>query len=81
MKVVVTGTDARLGERLRAAGFDVVESPLIRIEPVGGAATAPRNTHRLIITSRHAAKHVFERLEGADPQGCGDRAWDGRRAS
>lgn len=68
MKVVVTGTDARLGERLRAAGFDVVESPLIRIEPVGGAVIRAEEYDWLIITSRHAAKHVFERLEGPIPK-------------
>ena len=57
MKVVVTGTDARLGERLRAAGFHVVESPLIRIEPVGGAVIRAEEYDWLILTSRHGAEH------------------------
>jgi uroporphyrinogen III methyltransferase / synthase len=68
MKVVVTGTDARLGERLRAAGFDIVESPLIRIEPVGGAVIRAEGYDWLILTSRHGAEHVFERLEGPIPK-------------
>jgi uroporphyrinogen III methyltransferase / synthase len=68
MKVVVTGTDSRLDERLRAAGFGVVESPLIRIEPVGGAVIRAEGYDWLILTSRHGAKHVFERLEGPIPK-------------
>src|SRR5512132_1783265 len=36
VKVAVTGTDKRLAERLRAAGFDVIEAPLIRIEEIDG---------------------------------------------
>jgi uroporphyrinogen III methyltransferase/synthase len=68
MKVVVTGTDARLAERLRAEGFDVTESPLIRIEPVGGPAIRAEGYDWLILTSRHGVEHLFERLEGPIPK-------------
>jgi uroporphyrinogen-III synthase len=68
MRVLVTGTDVRLGERLRAAGFDIVESPLIRIEPVGGAVIRAEGYDWLILTSRHGAEHLFERLEGPIPK-------------
>ena len=68
MKVVVTGTDTRLAERLRAEGLDVVERPLIRIEPVGGPAIRAEGYDWLVLTSRHGVEHLFERVEGPIPK-------------
>jgi uroporphyrinogen III methyltransferase / synthase len=68
MKVVVTGTDARLAERLQAAGFDVVECPLIRVEPLDGPAIHAQGYDWLVLTSRHGVEHLFDRLEGAVPK-------------
>jgi uroporphyrinogen III methyltransferase/synthase len=68
VKVVVTGTDARLGERLRTEGFVVVESPLIRIEPLDGPPVEAEGYDWLVLTSRYGVEHLFERIEGAVPK-------------
>lgn len=68
MKVVVTGTDARLGERLRAEGFEVVECPLIRIEPLDGPPVRAGDYDWLVLTSRHGVEYLLRRLEGPLPR-------------
>ena len=68
MRIVVTGTDARLGERLRAEGFEVLEWPLIAIEPVSGPTLQADAYDWVVLTSRHAVEQLFERLEGAPPR-------------
>jgi uroporphyrinogen III methyltransferase / synthase len=68
VKVVVTGTDRRLGERLQAEGFEVVECPLIRIEPLAGDAIRAEEYDWLVLTSRHGVEHLLERLEGSVPK-------------
>jgi uroporphyrinogen-III synthase len=56
-----------LAERLRAAGLDVVECPLIRIEPLEGLPISVDGYDWLVLTSRVAAELVFGRLEGVVP--------------
>jgi uroporphyrinogen III methyltransferase / synthase len=68
VRVVVTGTDHRLGERLGAAGFEVVECPLIRIEPLGGPPVSAGDYDWLVLTSRHGVEQLFRRLEGPLPR-------------
>ncbi|HYY33698.1 MAG TPA: uroporphyrinogen-III synthase [Gaiellaceae bacterium] len=68
MKVAVTGTDARLAVRLRDAGLDVVEAPLIRIEPIEGPPIRADGYDWVILTSRNAVDELFRRLEGPLPQ-------------
>jgi uroporphyrinogen III methyltransferase/synthase len=68
VRVVVTGTDPRLGERLRAEGFEVVECPLIRIEPLDGPPVRAGDYDWLVLTSRHGAEHLLRRIEGPIPR-------------
>jgi uroporphyrinogen III methyltransferase / synthase len=68
VRIVVTGTEARLGERLRAEGFEVVEWPLVAIEPVSGPILQADAYDWVVLTSRHAVEQLFERLEGAPPR-------------
>ena len=68
MRIVVTGTDPRLGERLRAEGFEVVECRLIRIEPLGGPPVRACNYDWLVLTSRHGVEHLLRRVEGPLPR-------------
>ena len=68
MKVVVTGTDPRLGERLRVEGFEVVECPLIRIEPLDGPPVQAGDYDWLVLTSRHGVEQLWRRLEGPLPR-------------
>ena len=64
MKVAVTGTDSRLAERLRAAGFDVVEAPLIRIEEIEGPPIEAESYDWILVTSRNAVEPLLRRLAG-----------------
>jgi uroporphyrinogen III methyltransferase / synthase len=68
VRIVVTGTDPRLGERLRAEGFEVVECPLIRIEPLDGPPVQAGDYDWLVLTSRHGVEQLWRRLEGPLPQ-------------
>jgi uroporphyrinogen III methyltransferase / synthase len=68
MKVVVTGTDPRLAERLRAEGFTVVECPLIRIEPVDGPPVLAAEYDWVVLTSRNAVELLLRRLDGSLPR-------------
>ena len=68
MRIVVTGTDPRLGDRLRAEGFEVVECRLIRIEPLGGPPVRACNYDWLVLTSRHGVEHLLRRVEGPLPR-------------
>ena len=70
VRVVLTrarGGNDELAERLRASGLDVVECPLIRIEPLEGPPVSTSGYDWLVLTSRVAAELVFERLEGPLP--------------
>lgn len=68
MNVVVTDTDSRLGAQLRAEGFEVVECPLIRIEPLDGPSVRAGDYDWLVLTSRHGVEQLFRRLEGPLPR-------------
>jgi uroporphyrinogen-III synthase len=64
VKVAVTGTDDRLADRLRAAGFDVVEAPLIRIEEIDGPPIDGERYDWILVTSRNAVGPLLRRLSG-----------------
>jgi uroporphyrinogen III methyltransferase / synthase len=68
VKIVVTGTERRLAERLRADGFEVAEWPLVAIEPVGGPTLQADAYDWVVLTSRHAVEQLFDRLEGTPPR-------------
>jgi uroporphyrinogen III methyltransferase / synthase len=70
VRVVLTrarGGNDELAERLRASGLDVVECPLIRIEPLEGPAVSASGYDWLVLTSRIAAELLFARLDGRLP--------------
>jgi uroporphyrinogen III methyltransferase / synthase len=64
MRVAVTGTDPRVAERLRAAGFEVVERPLIRIETIDGPPIDAERYDWIVVTSRNAVRPLVTRLRG-----------------
>jgi len=64
VKVAVTGTDARLGERLQEAGFEVVSAPLIRIEEIDGPPIDGEHYDWVLVTSRNAVAPLLSRLTG-----------------
>lgn len=69
MKVALTGTRAEpFSEPLRAEGFEVVHSPLIRIEPFEGPPVRVADYDWLVLTSRNAVECLFHRLEGDLPR-------------
>ena len=71
VRVVLTrarGGNEELARRLRASGLELVECPLIRIEPIDGPPVATTGYDWLVLTSRVAAELVFARLEGSLPQ-------------
>jgi uroporphyrinogen III methyltransferase/synthase len=68
VKVIVTGTDGRVAKRLRAGGIEVVECPLVRIEPLDGPPVRAENYDWVVLTSRKAVEQLFRRLEGGLPR-------------
>jgi uroporphyrinogen-III synthase len=68
MRVVVTGTDGRLAERLRREGFAVEESPLIRIDPLDGPPIHVDGYDWIVLTSRNAVAPFLRRAEGSMPK-------------
>jgi uroporphyrinogen III methyltransferase/synthase len=68
VRIVVTGTEDRLAERLRAEGFEVAEWPLVGIEPVDGPSLQADAYDWVVLTSRHAVEQLFERLDGNLPR-------------
>ena len=68
MKVVVTGTESRLAERLRGEGADVVEWPLVAIEPIEGPQLRADAYDWVVLTSRHGVEELFRRLAGPLPR-------------
>jgi uroporphyrinogen-III synthase len=64
MTIAVTGTDPRVADRLRAAGFDVVERPLIRIEEIDGPVIDAERYDWILVTSRNAVAPLVSRLSG-----------------
>jgi uroporphyrinogen III methyltransferase/synthase len=67
VRVVVTGTSARLADRLRDDGFDVAECPLVRVEPLDGPPIRTEGYDWLVLTSRHGVEELFRRLDGSVP--------------
>lgn len=61
------GGNDELAERLRDSGLDVVECPLIRIEPLEGPPVSLGGYDWLVVTSRVAAELLFARLDGPLP--------------
>ena len=61
------GGNDELAERLRDSGLDVVECPLIRIEPLEGPPVFLGGYDWLVVTSRVAAELLFARLDGPLP--------------
>ena len=71
MKVVLTRAaegSGRLAARLRAAGFDVEECPLVRIERVDGPPVRADGYEWVVLTSRIGVEELFKRLEGSLPR-------------
>jgi uroporphyrinogen-III synthase len=68
IRVILTGTKSELAERLRRAGFDVVEWPLVAIEPIDGPPVRAEGYDWLLLTSRHGVDELFRRLEGPLPR-------------
>jgi uroporphyrinogen-III synthase len=70
VRIAVTQSEpGRLADRLRAAGFDVEEIPLVRIEPIEGAPIRTEGYDWVVLTSRNAVERLFARgLEGGLPR-------------
>jgi uroporphyrinogen III methyltransferase / synthase len=71
VKVVLTraeGGSPRLAAKLETAGLEVVECPLIRIDPIDGPPIRAGAYDWLVVTSARAVDLLFERLEGPVPR-------------
>jgi uroporphyrinogen III methyltransferase / synthase len=68
MRVVVTGSDARLAERLRAERFSVEECPLVRIEPLEGPPLRAEGYDWVVLTSRNGVELFLDRAVGPVPK-------------
>jgi uroporphyrinogen III methyltransferase/synthase len=68
MRVILTGTKSGLAARLRREGLDVVEWPLVAIEPIEGPPVRAEGYDWLLLTSRQGVEQLFRRLEGPLPR-------------
>jgi uroporphyrinogen III methyltransferase / synthase len=68
VRIVVTGTEGRLAERLRSEGMDVVEWPLVEIQPLDGPRIRADSYDWVVVTSRHGVEELFRRIEGQLPK-------------
>ena len=69
MRVAVTQPEpGRVARALRAAGFDVAECPLVRVEPLLGPPIRADGYDWLLLTSRNAVSPLLARLEGPLPR-------------
>jgi uroporphyrinogen-III synthase len=68
MRVILTGTKSELPVRLSREGLDVVEWPLVAIEPIDGPPVRAEGYDWLLLTSRHGVDELFGRLEGPLPK-------------
>jgi uroporphyrinogen-III synthase len=59
---------ARLSTTLREAGFEVVECPLVAIEPLDGPPIDAAGYDWLVLTSRSAVDALFARVQGPIPR-------------
>ena len=70
-RVVLTraaGANDELAARLRSAGLEVVEHPLIQIERIAGPPLRVDRYDWVVLTSRNAVEVLFERLRGGLPR-------------
>jgi uroporphyrinogen-III synthase len=68
VRVVLTQTEpGRVAGSLRAAGFDVAECPLVRVEPLSGPPITAEGYDWLVLTSRNAVEPLLSRLDGPLP--------------
>lgn len=70
MRVVVTRAgkgNEPLASLLRAEGFEVLECPLVAIEPIAGPPIRAAGYDWVVLTSRVAVELLLERLEGPLP--------------
>jgi uroporphyrinogen-III synthase len=69
VKIAVTRAegDSRLVGRLRAAGFEIVECPLVRIELIEGPPVDLAGYDWLLLTSRVGVDQLFRRVAGPLP--------------
>jgi uroporphyrinogen III methyltransferase/synthase len=67
VRVIVTGTEGRLAERLRGDGVDVADWPLVAIEPIEGPPLRTEAYDWVVLTSRHGVEQLFRRSEGPLP--------------
>jgi uroporphyrinogen-III synthase len=68
MRVILTGMRSELAGRLSREGLDVVEWPLVAIEPIDGPPVRAEGYDWLLLTSRHGVDELFRRLEGPLPK-------------
>jgi uroporphyrinogen III methyltransferase / synthase len=71
MTIVLTrprGQNGELAERLRALGHDVVECPLIEIEPLDDDPIDTSGYDWVVVTSRNGAEQLVSRRAGALPR-------------
>ena len=71
MRVLVTRAreaSGALADRLREEGFEVVERPLIRVEPIDGPPIRADGYDWVVLTSRIAVDQLFRRLAGPLPR-------------
>jgi len=71
MRIVVTrprGQADALGERLRALGHDVVDCPLIEIEPIASDPIDTSGYDWVVVTSRNGADLFAQRRTGTLPR-------------
>jgi uroporphyrinogen-III synthase len=69
VRVLLTGTRGEeLASILRSEGFEVLERPLIRIEPLPGPPLRANGYDWVVVTSRNGVEELLRRLEGALPR-------------
>jgi uroporphyrinogen III methyltransferase/synthase len=68
VRIIVTGTENRLAERLRGAGVNVFEWPLVAIEAIEGPPLRADAYDWVVLTSRHGVVELFRRWEGPLPR-------------
>jgi uroporphyrinogen III methyltransferase/synthase len=71
MRIVLTrpqGQNGDLGERLRALGHEVVECPLIEIEPLEDGQIDTSDYDWVVVTSRNGAEQLASRRTGTLPR-------------
>ena len=62
------GGNDQLAARLTAAGLEVVECPLVRIEPLAGSRVSAGDYDWVVLTSRTAVELLLARLDGPLPR-------------